>query len=216
MCASRFCTGQVLLDGGTGIARGQPGQVWEHALWSLALEPVQCSLKPGGGQSPSCCPHGLPDLIDVFGSMGKIQDAHGIRTVVVDQPSPPLRSILHGAGLCRPFHPSPMRFDQGRFREALGIRRREKVEVCCVQTSPSASVLTSTHSPPTRCTIAPSALSRCLSTPLGAWGTSCLRRLARRRLTHLDPDQFGKQFPCLLKWHPARQSRQGFLPTRRL
>ncbi len=104
--------GQFLLDGGTGIASGQPGQVVEHPLGSLVFEPVQYSLQPGGGQSPSCCLHGLPDLIDVFGAMGKIQDAHGIRTVVVDQPRPPLRSILHGADLCRPFQPSPMRFDQ--------------------------------------------------------------------------------------------------------
>src|SRR5713101_6143814 len=39
-----------------------------------------------------------------------------------------------------------------------------------------ASVLTSAHSPPTRCTIAPSPLIACFSAPAGAWGTSCLSR----------------------------------------
>ncbi len=119
LCSS-LRTRQVPLDGGTGRASGQPAQVCEHALWSLMLEPVQHALQPGGGQSASCCLHGLPNLIDVFGGMGKIQDAHGIGTLVVDQSRPPLRPILHGAHLCRPFHPAPMRFDQGRFRKALG------------------------------------------------------------------------------------------------
>jgi hypothetical protein len=57
--------------------------VFEHALWSLVLEPVQHALQPASGQSAACSLHGLPDVIDVFGGMRKIQDAHRIRTVVV-------------------------------------------------------------------------------------------------------------------------------------
>src|SRR5260370_878376 len=89
--------GQFLLDGWIGIASGQPAQMLEHSLRPLVFEPVQHSVQPGGGQSPSCCLRRLPDLIDVFSGMAKIQDAHGLRTVVVDQPSQPLRSILHFA-----------------------------------------------------------------------------------------------------------------------
>src|SRR6266516_237487 len=76
--------GQFLLDGATGIASGQPAQVFEHSLRSLVFEPVQHSVQPGGRQSASSCLHGLPDLTDVFGGMGKIQDGHRICTVVVD------------------------------------------------------------------------------------------------------------------------------------
>jgi len=61
--------GQVLLDCRTGIASGQPNQVFEHPLWSLMFEPVQDSLEPGGRQSPSCCLHGLPNRIDVLSGM---------------------------------------------------------------------------------------------------------------------------------------------------
>src|SRR6266849_4542966 len=114
--------GQFLLDCCTRIASGHPSQVFEHPLRSLVLEPVQYSREPGGGQSASCCSHGLPDLIDVFGGMGKVQDTDRRRSVVVDQPLQPLRSILHRAHLCRPFQPLPMRFAQRCLRKALGVR----------------------------------------------------------------------------------------------
>ena len=71
----------------------------EHAGGSLVFEPMEQACQPRRGQSAPCCLHGLPDLIDVFGGMGKVQDAHGIRTMVVDQPLQPLRSILHGTHL---------------------------------------------------------------------------------------------------------------------
>jgi hypothetical protein len=80
---------QFLLDSCTRIASDQPGQVLEHPGGSLVLEPVQHSLQPASGQSAACCLHGLADLIDVFGGMGKIQDAHRIRSVVVHQPLQP-------------------------------------------------------------------------------------------------------------------------------
>ena len=63
---------QFLLDSGTGIARGQPGQVLEHARGSLVFESVPHSLKPRGWQPASGGLHGLADLIDVFSSMGKV------------------------------------------------------------------------------------------------------------------------------------------------
>ena len=50
--------GQFLLDGGTGIASGQPGQVFEYALWSLVFELVEDALQPASGQSASCCLQG--------------------------------------------------------------------------------------------------------------------------------------------------------------
>src|SRR2546421_929959 len=67
-------------------------------------------------------------------------------------------------------------------REASASREQE--ETCWMPTSPRelrvtspiVSVLTSTHSPPTKCTKAPSPLITCLSAPSGAWGASCLRR----------------------------------------
>ncbi len=110
-----------------GIARGQPAQVLEHPLWSLMFEPVQYSLQPGGGQSASCCLHGLPDLIEVFGGMGKVQDTDRIRSVVVNQPLQPLRAILHRARLCRPFQPPPMRFDRRGFRKAGSLTEARAV-----------------------------------------------------------------------------------------
>src|SRR6266567_2202978 len=63
---------QFLLDSGTGIARGQPGQVLEHALGSLMFESVEHSLKPRGWQSASGGLHGLADPTCVFSSMGKV------------------------------------------------------------------------------------------------------------------------------------------------
>src|SRR5229473_1629531 len=95
----------------------------EDPVGSLVLEPVQHSLQPASGQSASCCSHGLPNLINVFGGMGKVQDAYRIRTVVVHQPLQPLCSILHCAHLGCLFHPPPMRFHQRCLRKALGVRQ---------------------------------------------------------------------------------------------
>jgi hypothetical protein len=92
--------GEFLLDGWTGVASSQPCEMGEHPLGSLMFEPVQHSLQPGGGQFASGFLHGLPDLIDVFGSMGKVEDPDRIRSVVVEQSLQPLRSILHRAHLC--------------------------------------------------------------------------------------------------------------------
>jgi hypothetical protein len=41
------------------------------------------------------------------------------------------------------------------------------------------------------------------------------RRSMRCCLAHLHPQQILEQFPRLVKRHPARQSHQRFLPTRR-
>src|SRR6266478_5929438 len=98
----------------------------EHAGGSLVFEPMEQACQPRRGQSASRCLHGLPDLIDVFGGMGKVQDAHGIRTVIVHQPLQPLRSILHCTHLCCPFQPSSMRFHQCCLRKALGLTEARK------------------------------------------------------------------------------------------
>ena len=92
---------QFLLHGWTGKASDQLGQMFE---------PVKHDLQPLGGQSASCCTYGLPNLIDVFGCVRKIENVHGICTMVVDQSLQPLRSILHHvplSHLCRPFQPPP-------------------------------------------------------------------------------------------------------------
>ena len=61
--------GHFLLHGWARIASGQPVQVSEDPCWSLVLEPVQHALQPASRQSASCCSYGLPDVVDVFGSM---------------------------------------------------------------------------------------------------------------------------------------------------
>jgi len=94
---------QSLLHGWTGTASYQPGQMFEHPVGSLVFEPVKHDLQTLGGQSASCCTYGLPNLIDVFGCARKIEKAHCICTMIVDQSLQPLRSILHCAHLCRPF-----------------------------------------------------------------------------------------------------------------
>src|SRR5256886_16421622 len=77
MCLPVLQIGQVCLDGGTGRASGQPPEVPQHALRSLMFEPMQHAFQPTSRQPASLGLHGLPDLVDVFGSMRKIQDAHG-------------------------------------------------------------------------------------------------------------------------------------------
>ena len=99
----------------------------EYPLGSLVFESVQHSLEPGGRESASYCLHGLPDLIDVFGGMGKIEDTDRICSVVVDHPLQPLRSILHCAHRCGPFQPPPMRFDQRCFLKAGGVTEAREV-----------------------------------------------------------------------------------------
>src|SRR6266436_792275 len=97
-------------------------------------------------------------------------------------------------------------------------QRREKAEICRVQTSPRllrvtspiTSVLTSAHSPPTRCTIAPSALSSCWSAPPGAWGTSCLRRSTSPSHTTSAASpvaSVARRAVSLLTWIPTRSWR---------
>ena len=49
------------------------------------LEAVQQALQPLAGQPASGGLYRLPDLIDVFGGMGKVQDPDRIRSLVVHQ-----------------------------------------------------------------------------------------------------------------------------------
>ncbi len=74
-------------------------------------------------------------------------------------------------------------------------------------TSPITSILTSAHSPPTRCTIAPSALSSCLSAPPGAWGISCLSRSTSPAHTASAASpvcNVARRAVALLTWIPSR------------
>ena len=233
--------GQVGLDGGTGIASGQPPEVPQHALGSLMFEPMQHAFQPTSWQPASLGLHGLPDLVDVFGSMRKIQDAHGIRAVVVDESLQPLGAILHGAHLCRLVHPAPLRFDQGCFRKARSLCQprksgqmlRDDLAALSARDLPNAERLD--FHPLASYQVDKRAIctQRLLIRPIRHWGhvslemlllrrafsqrrRSCLqRRAARRRLAHLHPHQVLEQLPRLLKRHPTGQADQRFFPTGR-
>jgi hypothetical protein len=73
--------------------------------------------------------------------------------------------------------------------------------------SPIVRVLTSTHSPPTKCTNAPSPLIACLSAPAGAWGTSCFRRSSSCSSTARAASpvcSVARRAVALLTWIPSR------------
>ena len=125
--------GQFLLSGFAGVASDHPCQVLQHPLGSLVFEPMQHAVEPPGRQSASCSLHGLTDVADRASRMRKIENAHRIGTMVVDQARPPLRAILHRTDRCCPFQPSSMRFDQRCLRKALGpsrVAKRRKSAVC--------------------------------------------------------------------------------------
>ena len=117
---------QFLLGFWAGTVSAHPCQVREHPGWSLVFEPMEDCCQPVGGQSAACGSDGLADLTDKAFRMRKIQNAHRIGTMVVDQPRPPLRSILHRAHLCRPFQPPPICFDQRCHSPGFGVSQPRK------------------------------------------------------------------------------------------
>src|SRR5713101_4012065 len=92
---------------------------WCLSRWSRPVNHVVGSLPPA---ACTACPISLT----YSAAWARVQDAHGIRTVIVDQPLQPLRSILHCTHLCRLFQPSSLRFHQRCLRKALGLTEARK------------------------------------------------------------------------------------------
>ncbi|HYL44355.1 MAG TPA: hypothetical protein VEU97_13290, partial [Ktedonobacteraceae bacterium] len=73
----------------------QATQMRQHARWPFMLEPMQDPLQPPLGQPVSGVSHRLRDGTHILGGVGKIQHAHRIRALVVDEALEPLGSIGH-------------------------------------------------------------------------------------------------------------------------
>src|SRR5260221_9364965 len=93
---------------------------WCLSRWSRPVNHV------GGSLPPAACT-ACPISLMYSAACARVQDAHGIRTVVVDQPLQPLGPILHRAHFCCPFQPPPMRFDQCCFLKAGSVTQSREV-----------------------------------------------------------------------------------------
>src|SRR5260221_1881217 len=92
---------------------------WCLSRWSRPVNHV------GGSLPPAACT-ACPISLTYSAAWARVQNAHSIRTVVVDQPRPPLGAILHRADRCRPFQSPSMRFHQRCLRKALGLSQARK------------------------------------------------------------------------------------------
>ena len=105
---------------------GRHGQLPQGGQYRIRTPMVQCLALVG---KPSCAGQRalaidrLPSLGHIAQGMGKIQDAHRIRPMEVDEALDPLRPIAHGTsihGLGR-LGPASVRFHQGQTPEGRRI-----------------------------------------------------------------------------------------------
>ena len=68
----------------------------------------------------------LPHLIDILGGVGKVQDAHGVGAMMIDEARPSLGSIHHRTYGPGALDTAPMPFHHSLLAKGLGIGQTRK------------------------------------------------------------------------------------------
>ena len=91
------------------------------------LEMMQALHQPGLSLWCVLSIYIFSDLVDVPGSMGKIQDMHCLWAVKVRKVQLPIRSIHHGSHGFGIFYPPPLYFHQRQALKLLGVHFSRKI-----------------------------------------------------------------------------------------
>ena len=114
---------QMLL---TCFQRGQGTESLQHACWPLMGEIVAVLLHPLGRQRMPVLFIGFGDHPKALSGVGKIEDAHRIRSMEIDEPLEPFGSISDGTDLLCLDDPSSLGLHFGKLGNVAASVMREK------------------------------------------------------------------------------------------